>query len=74
MARKGPRTKKTATNTDEASVITFSVPVEKGFHFFTGLSEPTGIYAISTIDFLDQLKKVEFAPVPFREERFLKVA
>lgn len=68
-SRNWPRTKKGAPSTNDASVIQFSVPMEKGFHFFNGFSQPTGVYATSMIDFLDQLKKVDLKSVQFHSDR-----
>lgn len=63
---KGRRTKK---NTQDPPVTSLSVPVEKGFHFFTDLNEPTGICATSMADFVDDLKKVDLNSIEFHFER-----
>ena len=50
-------------------VITSSVPVEKGFYFFTGVQEPTGTSATSIFDFDDQLRKVDSKSLEFHLNR-----
>jgi hypothetical protein len=68
-SRKGRRAKKPALDRDRALVITSSVPVEKGFHFFTDLREPTGIFATSIFDFEEALRKVDLKALEFHENR-----
>jgi hypothetical protein len=54
---------------DRALLITSSVPLEKGFRFFTDLHKPTGALATSVFDFADQLKKVDFKSLEFHMKR-----
>ena len=54
---------------DKALLVTSSVPVEKGFHFFTDLQKPTGIFATSIFDFAEQLKKVDLKSLEFHTKR-----
>jgi hypothetical protein len=54
---------------DKALLITSSVPVEKGFHFFTDLHKPTGLLATSIFDFAEQLKKVDLKSLEFHTKR-----
>ena len=69
QSRKRPRRKRTARNAEQAPVAVISVPVEKGFHFFTGVNEPTGICATSMTNFLDQLKRIDLRSLQFHLER-----
>lgn len=50
-------------------LITSSVPGEKGFHFFTNVEKPTGMFATSIFDFLEQLKKVDVKSLEFHLKR-----
>jgi hypothetical protein len=43
--------------------------VEKGFHFFTDLHKPTGVFATSIFDFAEQLKKVDLKSLEFHMKR-----
>jgi hypothetical protein len=45
------------------------VPGEKAFHFFTAIQQPTGAFATSLFDFLEQLKKVDLKSVEFHLKR-----
>jgi hypothetical protein len=67
--RASRRTKTPVVDRDKALLITSSVPVEKGFHFFTELQKPTGIFATSIFDFLEQLKKVDLKSLEFHTRR-----
>ena len=69
QSRKNWRTKKVSMETDEGPDTLPSVKLEKRFHFFTDLNQPTGIYATSLPDFLDTLKKVDLQSVEFHFER-----
>ena len=73
MSSKGPerasRRAKTLVSRDKALLITSSVPVEKGFHFFTDLHKPTGIFATSIFEFAEQLKKVDLNSLEFHMKR-----
>jgi len=68
-----PRTKRTQkkplVDRDKALLITSSVPAEKGFHFFTDLQKPTGIFATSIFDFAEQLKKISLQSLEFHTKR-----
>jgi hypothetical protein len=68
-SRKGRRAKKETIDRDKALLITSSVPVEKGFHFFTEIKKPLGIFATSIFEFSDQLKKVNLASLEFHMKR-----
>jgi hypothetical protein len=68
-SRKSRKTKEPALDRDKALLITSSVPSEKGFHFFTGLHMPTGVFATSIFDFLDALKKVDVKSLEFHLKR-----
>ena len=68
-SRASRRTKTPVVDRDKALLITSSVPVEKGFHFFTELQKPTGIFATSIFDFLEQLKKVDLKSLEFHTRR-----
>jgi len=61
--------KKAPIDRDKALLITSSVPGEKGFHFFTDLEKPTGIFATSLFDFLEQLKTVDLESLEFHLKR-----
>jgi hypothetical protein len=63
------RTKTPPVERDKALLITSSVPVEKGFHFFTDLQKPTGMFATSIFDFAEQLKKVDLKSLEFHTKR-----
>ena len=54
---------------DKALLITSSVPVEKGFHFFTEIKKPLGVFATSIFEFSEQLKKVNAASLEFHLKR-----
>jgi hypothetical protein len=54
---------------DKALLITSSVPVEKGFSFFTDLHKPTGMFATSIFDFAEQLKKADLKSLEFHIRR-----
>jgi hypothetical protein len=54
---------------DKALVMTSSVPVEKGFHFFAEIKKPLGIFATSIFEFCDELKKVDLASLEFHLKR-----
>jgi len=63
------RQKAPPVDRDKALLITSSVPVEKGFHFFTDLQKPTGIFATSIFDFEEQLKKISLQSLEFHTKR-----
>jgi hypothetical protein len=63
------RAKPLPVDRDKALLITSSVPVEKGFHFFTDLDKPTGMLATSIFDFAEQLKKVDLKSLEFHTKR-----
>jgi hypothetical protein len=67
--RAGRKTKPLPVDRDKALLITSSVPVEKGFHFFTDLDKPTGMLATSIFDFAEQLKKVDLKSLEFHTKR-----
>jgi len=67
--RAGRRAKPPAIDRDKALLITSSVPVEKGFHFFTDLEKPTGVLATSVFDFAEELKKVDLKSLEFHMKR-----
>lgn len=69
QSAKKSRTKKSAAATDDPPTRSVSIPVEKGFHFYYGLGEPSGIYALSMNDFLEQLKTVDVKSVQFHSDR-----
>jgi hypothetical protein len=54
---------------DKALLITSSVPVEKGFHFFTGIRKPIGIFSRSIFEFAVQLRKVDVKSIEFHLKR-----
>jgi hypothetical protein len=66
---RGSRRAKAPVDRDEALLITSSVPVEKGFRFFTDLHKPTGAFATSIFDFAEQLKKVDSKSLEFHVKR-----
>lgn len=68
-SRKARSVKKGVIDRDKALLITSSVPVEKGFHFFTDLRKPTGAFATSIFEFADQLKKVDLKSIEFHVQR-----
>jgi uncharacterized protein DUF5752 len=68
-SRRGKKAKKETIDRDKALLITSSVPVEKGFHFFTELKKPLGIFATSIFEFSDQLKKVNATSLEFHMKR-----
>jgi hypothetical protein len=68
-SRKPRTTKKSAVDRDKALLITSSVPVEKGFHFFTDIRNPVGIFATSIFEFADELKKVDLKSLEFHTQR-----
>jgi len=63
------KAKKPSVDRDKALLITSSVPGEKGFHFFTNVEKPTGMFATSIFDFLEQLKKVDVKSLEFHLKR-----
>ena len=63
------RTKAQPLDRDKALLITSSVPVEKGFRFFTDIHRPTGTFATSIFDFAEQLKKIELKSLEFHMKR-----
>ena len=67
--RTSRRAKTPLVDRDKALLITSSVPVEKGFHFFTDLQKPTGMFATSIFDFAEQLKKVDLKSLEFHTKR-----
>jgi len=67
--RKSGKAKKPLIDRDKALLITSSVPTEKGFHFFTDIQKPTGAFATSIFDFLEQLKKVDLKSLEFHLKR-----
>jgi hypothetical protein len=67
--RVSKRAKAPPVDRDKALLITSSVPVEKGFHFFTDLDKPTGMLATSIFDFAEQLKKVDLKSLEFHTKR-----
>ncbi len=69
QTRKRGKVKKAPIDRDKALLITSSVPGEKGFHFFTDLEKPTGIFATSLFDFLEQLKTVDLESLEFHLKR-----
>jgi hypothetical protein len=68
-SRRGRKAKKEVIDRDKALLITSSVPVEKGFHFFTEIRKPLGVFATSIFEFSDQLKKVNAASLEFHLKR-----
>ena len=66
---KKSRTNKNITPKNDPLIRSVSLPVEKGFYFYYGLGEPTGIYATSMKDFLEQLKTVDVKSVQFHSDR-----
>jgi 16S rRNA C967 or C1407 C5-methylase (RsmB/RsmF family) len=69
QTRRRGKVKKPPVDRDKALLITSSVPGEKGFHFFTEVQKPTGIFATSIFDFLEQLKKVDLKSLEFHLKR-----
>jgi hypothetical protein len=69
LSRKAKVAKKTVLDRDKALLITSSVPVEKGFHFFTEIRKPTGMFATSIFEFVDELKKVDLKSLEFHTQR-----
>ena len=69
MSRRIGKSKKPSVDRDKALLTTSSVPAEKGFHFFTDVQKPTGIFATSIFDFLEQLKKVDLKSIEFHFKR-----
>ena len=67
--QRGSKRTKAPLDRDKALLITSSVPVEKGFRFFTDLHKPTGVFATSIFDFAEQLKKVELKSLEFHMKR-----
>jgi hypothetical protein len=65
VSRKSRGGRKGAVDRDKALLITSSVPVEKGFRFFTDLQKPTGSFATSIFNFADELKKVDLKSLEF---------
>src|SRR5208337_1999416 len=63
------KAKKPSVDRDKALLITSSVPGEKGFHFYTNVEKPTGMFATSIFDFLEQLKKVDVKSLEFHLKR-----
>ena len=68
-SRKGRKGKKETIDRDKALLITSSVPVEKGFHFFTEIKKPLDIFATSIFEFSDELKKVNPTSLEFHMKR-----
>lgn len=67
---RGTRKKKApAVDRDKALLITSSVPIEKGFRFFTDFHKPTEILATSIFDFAEQLRKVDLKSLEFHTKR-----
>jgi len=69
QTRRRGKVKKPSVDRDKALLITSSVPGEKGFHFFTNVEKPTGMFATSIFDFLEQLKKVDVKSLEFHLKR-----
>ena len=69
QTRRRGKAKKPSVDRDKALLITSSVPGEKGFHFFTNVEKPTGMFATSIFDFLEQLKKVDVKSLEFHLKR-----
>ncbi len=69
VSRRSRGGRKSAVDRDKALLITSSVPVEKGFHFFTDLQKPTGLFATSIFNFADELKKVDLKSLEFHLKR-----
>jgi hypothetical protein len=69
QSRRSGKVKKPPVDRDKALLITSSVPGEKGFHFFTDVQKPTGIFATSLFDFLEVLKKVDLKSLEFHLKR-----
>ncbi len=69
QTRRRGNAKKPSVDRDKALLITSSVPGEKGFHFFTNVEKPTGMFATSIFDFLEQLKKVDVKSLEFHLKR-----
>lgn len=69
QTRKSGKAKKPSIDRDKALLITSSVPSEKAFHFFTDVQKPTGVFATSIFDFLEQLKKVDLKSLEFHFKR-----
>jgi len=69
MVRKPQTTKKRGVDRDQALLITSSVPVEKGFHFYTDIRKPIGMFATSIFEFADQLKNVDIKSLEFHNQR-----
>lgn len=46
-----------------------TVPIEKGFHFYTEIAKPTGKVATSLTDFTIKLKEIPIASVEFHQKR-----
>ena len=69
QTRRRGKVKKPSVDRDKALLITSSVPGEKGFHFFTNVEKPTGMFATSIFDFLEQLKKVDVKALEFHLKR-----
>ena len=69
LPRASRRGKTPLVDRDKALLITSSVPVEKGFHFFTDLHKPTGAFATSIFDFAEQLKRVDLKSLEFHTKR-----
>jgi hypothetical protein len=61
--------KKRKLDRDKALLITSSVPVEKGFHFFIDAQKSTGMSATSIFDFLEVVKKVDLRSLEFHLKR-----
>jgi hypothetical protein len=69
IGRKPQTAKKPAVDRDQALLITSSVPVEKGFHFYSDIRKPVGIFATSIFEFADQLKNVDLKSLEFHNQR-----
>lgn len=53
----------------KASAILSSTPLDKGFHFYNGIGEYTGVYACSLEDFAGKLRNVSVRSLEFHVSR-----
>jgi ribosomal protein S24E len=49
--------------------ILSTVPLEKAFHFHTGINQYSGIYANSLNDFCDKIQKIDLKSIAFHLQR-----
>lgn len=52
-----------------AAKILATLPVDKSFHFYTGIHQYLGIYANSLADFCDKLQKIDLKSIEFHVPR-----